>query len=103
MANSPFEGAQENLSHQRYCGTKWSFQSGAFSVYQKELSSTCGEGDLNPKIWIHLCWFLGIKEYSWKYFLELQTPLVFCKMSEGDPNTRWNDEGDFPVLSPQRE
>lgn len=95
-------------------GWTWSFPSGAFSVHQKESSGTCGEGDSvlqysspveshtksdESKTWIHLCWFLGINDYSWKCFLELQTPLVFCKVSKGDPNTRWNHDGDFPVLS----
>lgn len=61
-------------------GSIWSFQSGAFSVYQKELSGTCGEGDSvlqysgpvethtksdESKTWIHLCWYLGINECSW--------------------------------------
>lgn len=109
---------QENLSHQRYCGmnmelSKWSFFSLPEGIEQclwRVGTLYCSTAILwnstksdELKTWIHLCWFLGVSEYSWKYFPEFQSPLVFWKLSNRDLNTRWNYEGDFPVLSPQSE
>lgn len=105
MASSPFEGTPRELGSPRIPWNERNFQGGAFSVYQKELSGTCGEGDSvlqscgnshqadksdESNSSIHLCWFLGVDECCSKHFLELQSPPVICKMSKGDPKTRWS-------------
>lgn len=109
-------GPQESLCHQTYCGMNMELSKGSFFSLPEGIQRYLWGGELctaiqqscgthtksdESKTWIHLRWFLGINDYSWKYFLELQNSrlLVFCKVSKGDPNTRWNHDGDFPVFS----
>lgn len=118
MASSPFEGTPRELGLARIPWNGHEFQGGAFSVYQKELSGTCGEGDSllqscgssqqadqsdESNSWIYSRWFLGVNEHCSKPFFELQSPPVICKMTKGDPKTRWSKEGDLAVLSPRTE
>lgn len=105
MASSPFERTPRELGLARIPWNGREFQGGAFSVYQKELSGTCGEGDSvlqsrgnshqadksdESNSRIYLRWFLGVNERCSKRFFELQPPPVICKMTEGDPKTRWS-------------
>lgn len=45
MGSSPFEGIPRQLGTPRTPWNECAFQGGVFSVYQKELSGTCGERD----------------------------------------------------------
>lgn len=118
MASSPFEGAPRELVSSKILQDEHgTFKVELFQFTRRNGAVPVGRGTLYcstevlwkltpnqmSQTWIHLCWFLGVNEYPWKYFLELQSPLVFFKMRKGGPKTRWNYEGDFPVLSPQRE
>ena len=69
-------------------GMKWSLWGGGLCT---AVLQSCGNSHRAAKSdesnsWIHLCWFLGCS----KHFLELQSPPVICKISKGDPKTRWS-------------
>lgn len=53
--------------------------------------------------WIHLGWFLDASGGCLKQILKLQSLSVLCKMSKGDPKTRWSWGRDVTVFSPQKE